>query len=270
MIILDNLSYRYKQSARDSLARISIRQPANEILGVVGSSQAGKTTLAYAVAGLLQKHFPGGRQEGTISIQLDERHGEKLSTGFVFQDPSLQLSGITQTVEEEIAFSLEQFGVPPEVILDRVEEQIELYRLHGLRNRHPKTLSGGETTLLACACETAKLPDLFILDEPTQSLDSRNIQRLIEILVRIRESTTVILIEQHIASAFQLCDKILFLEDGRQRFYGSPRALLDAKLDLSSLVIPEWVEAQLTLGRRDATLTYKETVRWLKKIRSSR
>jgi energy-coupling factor transport system ATP-binding protein len=268
MMTIKDFSFRYKESTRNSLEHISLQVNEGEALGVVGPSQAGKTTFAYAVAGLLQKHFHGGSQTGTLFVKDGGLLADPSSIGFVFQDVSLQLSGVTETVEEEIAFSLEQFGVTRNIIEERIEEQLTLFRFEALRRRHPKTLSGGETQILAIACEAAKHPQLFILDEPTQSLDAQHTQRLIDDLRILKRSTTIIFIEHQIAAAFQLCDHVLFLEDGRQRFFGAPQDLLVSNTDCSSLVLPEWVEAQQMLGRRNISLSYRETVQWLKRSRT--
>jgi energy-coupling factor transport system ATP-binding protein len=267
MMTINDLSYRYKESTHNSLEHISLQVNEGEALGVVGPSQAGKTTFAYAVAGLLRTHFSGGSQTGVVN------HGgppaDASSIGFVFQDVALQLSGVTETVEEEIAFSLEQFGVPRNIIEERIEEQLTMFCFEALRRRHPKTLSCGETQILAIACEAAKHPQLFILDEPTQSLDAQHIQRLIDALRILKRSTTIVFIEHQIAAAFQLCDHVLFLENGQQRFFGVAQDLLVSNTDCSSLVLPEWVEAQQMLGRRNISLSYGETVQWLKKARIS-
>ncbi len=269
MITVKDLSFRYKQSIRNSFEHISLHLGDGQALGVIGPSQAGKTTFAYALAGLLEKHFRGGSLTGSVHFDGQDQPPGTSEIGFVFQDASLQLSGVTETVEEEIAFSLEQFGVPRHIIRERIEEQLSMFHLHELRYRHPKTLSGGESQMLAIASEAAKHPRLFILDEPTQALDTDHIRRLTDFLRIAKRSSTIIFIEQNLSATFDLCDHILFLENGRQQFLGPPHDLLNSSTDLSSLTLPELIDIQRALGRNHISLLFKETVEWMKKCRTS-
>ena len=268
MITIKDLSFRYKQSTRNCLENISLHLPDGQALGIVGPSQAGKTTFAYALSGLLQKHFRGGSLSGSVIYDAQEQLPGTSEIGFVFQDASLQLSGVTETVEEEIAFSLEQFGVPRDIIRARIEEQLLTFHLGGLRKRHPKTLSGGETQMLAIASEAAKHPRLFILDEPTQALDAGHIRHLLDFLRSAKRSSTVIFIEQNTSAAFELCDSILFLENGRQQFFGTPDKLLNSGIDVSSLTLPELLDIQRALLGNRVSLSFKETIQWLKNYRT--
>jgi energy-coupling factor transport system ATP-binding protein len=269
MITINDLSFRYKQTTRNSFEHVSLHVQDGQALGVIGPSQAGKTTFAYALAGLLQKHFRGGSLTGSVSYDAHNQPPGTSEIGFVFQDTSLQLSGVTDTVEEEIAFPLEQFGVSREIMRERIEEQLSTFHLHELRNRHPKTLSGGETQMLAIASEAAKHPRLFILDEPTQALDADHIRQLMDFLRLAKRSSTIIFIEQNLSVVFELCDQVLFLENGRQQFLGAPHALLNSNTDVSSLMLPELIDVQRSLGRNHISLLFKETIEWMKKCRTS-
>lgn len=269
MITIQDLSFRYKQSTRNSFEHLSLHLQDGQALGVIGPSQSGKTTFAYAIAGLLQKHFRGGSLTGTILFDAHNQPPGISEIGFVFQDASLQLSGVTETVEEEIAFSLEQFGVPRDIMRERIEEQLFTFHLDKLRYRHPKTLSGGETQMLAIASEAAKHPRLFILDEPTQALDADRIRHLIEFLRTSKRSSKIIFIEQNLSAVFDLCDHVLFLENGRQQFIGAPHDLLNSNTDVSSLTLPELIDLQRSLTRDHISLSLKETFEWMKKCRTS-
>jgi energy-coupling factor transport system ATP-binding protein len=269
MITIKDLSFRYKQEARNSFEHISLHLQDGQALGVIGPSQAGKTTFAYALAGLLQKHFRGGSLTGTVVFDAQDQAPGASEIGFVFQEASLQLSGVTETVEEEIAFSLEQFGVPRDIMRERIEEQLARFHLHELRYRHPKTLSGGETQMLAIASEAAKHPRLFVLDEPTQALDADHIRHLVDFLRVAKRSSTIIFIEQNMSATFELCNHVLFLENGRQQFFGAPHDLLNSDTDVSSLTVPELVHVQQALGRNRISLIVKETIEWMKKCRTS-
>jgi energy-coupling factor transport system ATP-binding protein len=269
MITIKDLTFRYKQSTRNAFEHISLQLRDGQALGVIGPSQAGKTTFGYALAGLLQKHFHGGILTGALVCGAQDELPGTSEIGFVFQDASLQLSGVTETVEEEIAFSLEQFGVSRDIMRERIEEQLSTFHLHELRHRHPKTLSGGETQMLAIASEAAKHPQMFILDEPTQPLDADHIRHLIDFLSVAKRSSTIVFIDQNLNATFELCDRILFLENGRQQFLGTPHDLLNSNTDISSLTLPELVDVQRSLGRNHISLLFKETIEWMKKFRTS-
>ena len=269
MIKINDLSFRYKQSTRYSFEHVSLHLKDGEALGVIGPSQAGKTTFAYALAGLLQKHFRGGSLTGSVILDAQDQHPGTSEIGFVFQEASLQLSGVTETVEEEIAFSLEQFGLPRDTMKERIEEQLSTFHLHELRHRHPNTLSGGEIQMLAIASEAAKHPRLFVLDEPTQALDADHIRHLLDFLRIAKRSSTIVVIEQNLNAAFELCDQVLFLENGREQFVGSPNDLLNSNTDVSSLTLPELIDVQRSLGRSHVSLLFKETIEWMKKFRTS-
>lgn len=269
MISVEHLSFKYRETLPPALHDISFELRPGEVLGIVGSSEAGKTTLAYALAGLTRNHFPGNIQSGTI--RFDDHDGSPLASriGFVFQDVGIQLSGVAGTVEEEIAFSLEQFGVPALTIENRIEEQLDLFQLQALRHRSPKTLSGGETQLLAIACETAKHPELLILDEPAQSLDVRNTALLVSAIRKLRQTTAIVVTEERVSLTGAVADRLFFLEEGHQHYCGSLTGLVNSGLDLYSLNLPEWIEAQRQLQRPVVNVSYRESVRWFRELHSS-
>jgi len=270
MVTLRDYSFRYKSADRFAVEGVSAGIHRGEVLAVVGPSEAGKTTLAYAVAGLLNRHFPGSTQFGSIdhSAAPDADAGARI--GFVFQDSAIQLSGITETVEEEIGFALEQFGFPPPLIRERIEEQLSMFGMHRLRNRHPQSLSGGETQLLAIAAEAAKHPPLFILDEPTQALDARNIRALSKAIRTWKTSSAVLITEERMNLSLDAGDSFLFLENGSPTFLGPLEGLLNSKLNLSSLDIPAWAGAQILLERPVVSSSLRHSVRWLKDYRISK
>ena len=270
MISFKDFSYRYRNAKEKALDLITLRLETGEALAVIGSSRSGKTTLAYALTELLEGHFPGGESSGSIASDPADLVSQRSGIGFVFRDTSLQLSGATETVEEEIAFSLEQFGLPQSIIKERIAEQLEMFSLNKLRHRHPRTLSGGETQSLVIACEAAKHPRLFILDEPARSLDSKSIQRLGDILLSLKRSCTLILLDERLELALKVCDRVLCLEGGMQKFFGSPKQLLEAGVPLESIELPEMIHIQRSLGKKDISLSYKETMQWLKKLPSSK
>ncbi|HTR81012.1 MAG TPA: ABC transporter ATP-binding protein [Bacteroidota bacterium] len=270
MISVEDYSFRYNHATRFAVQHLSFRYDTPSVLTIAGRSAAGKTTLLYEIAGLLEKHFSGGSYSGLLKFTDPVGRLDPSKIGFVFQDVRIQLSGITETVEEEIAFALEQFGLPQQIIVDRVEEQIENFRLDALRRRHPRSLSGGETQMVALASETAKHPAMLILDEPFQGLDAKNMTVLLDSLDSLKDSTTIIIADEGIDSARRLGGRVLLLDKGSQLFFGTLPELLRSGSGLSLLDLPDWIEAQRLMGRPFISTNYRESVQWLKNPRSSK
>ncbi|MDE3057152.1 MAG: ABC transporter ATP-binding protein [Bacteroidota bacterium] len=269
-LFLENFSYVYPFADRAAFNNISFELNTGETLGIVGPSASGKTSLLYAIAGILQKHFPAGSMSGTILRDATKPLIAPAETGFVFQDQYMQLSGVTETVEAEIAFSLEQLGMSPRLIRERIAEQVLQFHLEHLALRHPRTLSGGETRMLAFACELAKHPHCLFLDQPADSLHAEGVQLLVSVLKARKHSTTVIVTDHRLEMISTICDKVLFLLDGNQKFFGTPAGLLTSALDLHVLDIPLWIDAQQKLVGHVETLSYREALRILQSRRDLR
>ncbi|HTX18915.1 MAG TPA: ABC transporter ATP-binding protein [Bacteroidota bacterium] len=269
MIHLRDFSFRYPASDRYALRNVSFDVGDREIISVIGPSGAGKSTLGYAIAGLLAKHFRGGVLEGIVELSGNLISADPTRIGYVFQETGVQLSGITESVAEEIGFSLEQIGLPEGEIRKRIDEQISIFRLETLRDRHPGSLSGGESQIVALAAEAAKYPELFILDEPSQALDARNLRLLREAVQAWRRSAAVIIIDENNEWLDGLADRTLFLNDGRQVFFGPFQELVNSHLDLAGLDLPSWIEIQRLLNRHTVTTSYRQSLRWLKSFPTS-
>ncbi len=268
-LLLEHFSYTYPFADRPAFTDVSFELLSGETLGIVGPSTSGKTSLLYAIAGILQKHFPAGIMSGNILREAAKPFISPAEIGFVFQDQYMQLSGATETVEAEIAFSLEQLGTPPNIIRERIVEQVSQFHLEHLARRHPQTLSGGETRMLALACEMAKHPRCLLLDQPTESLHPEGINLLINALNRIKQSAMLIVVEHRLELINALCDKVLFLLNGNQQFYGHPSELFSSDIDTHSLDIPSWIDAQRKLLGHVETLSYRKSLRTLQQWHSS-
>jgi energy-coupling factor transport system ATP-binding protein len=268
-LLMEHFSYRYPFAERDAFNNISLELQSGETLGIVGPSASGKTSLLYAVAGILGKHFPAGKMSGKILRDAAQPVISPAEVGFVFQNQYMQLSGVTETVEAEIAFSLEQLGTPPEIIHERIAEQISQFRLKHLTRQHPQTLSSGETRMVALACEMAKHPRWLLLDQPTESLHAEGISLLINALDKFKQSTMLIVVEHRLELLNTLCDKVLFLLNGNQQFYSTPSELFLSGIDTHELDIPLWIDAQQKLIGNIETLSYRKSLRTLKQWHSS-
>lgn len=226
MIELKDFSYTYGVAENPSLKNINLEVLKGELLLVTGHSAAGKTTLAFAMAGILH-HEVGGKIEGEILFKnrnIRDFNGMKeLSrhTGMVFDDAESQL--IFTSVEEEILSGLENRSHSEKEIMRRLEEVLELCEISHLRKRAPHTLSGGQKQKVALAATLALDTEVLILDEATAELDSKAVKRIFSILKKLKESgKTIIIIDHNIEDFLGIGDRVVLLEKGRIKAIKSP------------------------------------------------
>ncbi len=262
MIHFDHLSYTYPGAALPALQDISLKLPDGELILLIGASGSGKSTLLRCLNGLVP-HFSGGALRGNVRVEgLDpvaatprvlSRH-----VGFVFQDPEAQF--VTDRVEDEIAFALENAAMPPQEMRVRVEETLDLLDLTPLRDRPLKTLSGGERQRVAIAAALALRPSILVLDEPTSQLDPKSAEDVLNSLVRLNHDLglTVILAEHRLERVLPFVDSVIYLpEDGSAPIYADPRTVMQ-RVELG----PPLVQVGKALAWQPLPLTIKEGLRF--------
>ena len=224
--ILDKVSYIYPGSSEPVLKDISLEIYQGEFLGLIGPTGAGKTTLCLTLNGIVPQ-FYGGRFFGYVSVAgMDtlEHPVSRLarSVGAVFEDPEAQL--IATSVENEIAFALENLCVPREEIIERIPRVLAAVRLEGTEKKHPHELSGGQKQRLAIAAALALQPDLLVLDEPTSQLDPVGSQEVFATVSELnRELGVTIVMASHAAEEMaEFTDRIALLSQGRTIATGTP------------------------------------------------
>jgi len=233
--LLDKVSYIYPNSKETVLKDICLTINKGELLGVIGATGAGKTTLCLALTGIVPQ-FYGGRFFGKIAIAgLDslEHPVSELArhVGIVFEDPEVQITATS--VENEIAFALENLCVPREEILRRIPIVLKSVRLEGFEKKNPQELSGGQKQRLAIAAALALQPDLLILDEPTSQLDPIGSQEVFATVRELKEELGVaIVMVSHAAEEMaEFCDRIALLSQGKLIAVGTPDEIY-AQVDL--------------------------------------
>lgn len=211
------LSFSYPGAPLEALAEVSLELEQGEVVALLGPSGSGKSTLVRALAGLVP-HFHGGRFAGRVVVAGRDtrttRPSELAGTvATVFQDPEEQV--VMATVENEVAFGLENVGVPPREIPQRAEEALAAVGALHLAGRRTAELSGGELQRVCLASALALRPRLLLLDEPTSQLDPAGAEAFLEAVERL--GVCVVLSEQRVGRALALADRVLFLDGGRLR-----------------------------------------------------
>lgn len=231
MITLDRITYAYPEAEHFALEDITFTVAEGEILGVVGASGAGKTTLAKVISGFIP-HVDGGELTGTVTVDGADVAKLELAeavskVGLVIQNPFNQISGAKYTVRDEIAFGLENLGVPREEMAERVAAAAELLGMTHLLDRSPYALSGGQQQLVAIASMVVLRTPVLVMDEPTSQLDPAGTRMVFDVLSALRDSgTTIVVLEHKVELLREHCDRIAVIANESLVAIGAPREIL--------------------------------------------
>jgi len=216
MIRLDGVSFAYQAESR-LLENLSFSIQRGERVCLLGRNGSGKSTLLRLIAGLLNPTAGEIFVNGVSTTDHKRQNELRRQIGFIFQNPEDQI--ISTTVETDIAFALENFGVAQDIMRREVGEYADQFELTGLLRRHPLTLSAGEKQRTALASVMVVQPQVLLLDEPTSFLDYRGRQRLLATAFAGR-SYTIVGATQY-AQEVEQYDRVVFLDYGRLLFIGS-------------------------------------------------
>ncbi|MEV4612417.1 ATP-binding cassette domain-containing protein [Kitasatospora sp. NPDC049258] len=260
MIRFDQVSVVYDGDRAPVLRDVDLHIPEGELCLVVGRTGAGKSTLLGAVNGLVP-HFTGGTLHGRVTVDgrdtADHPPRELADVvGVVGQDP---LAGfVTDTVEEELAYAMEQLAVAPEVMRKRVEETLDLLGLADLRHRALHELSGGQQQRVAIGSVLTAHPRILVLDEPTSALDPSAAEEVLAAVTRLVHDlgVTVLLAEHRLERVVQYADRVAHLPgDGTVR-YGPP-----AEIFADTAIAPPVVDLGRLAGWRPLPLSVRDARR---------
>jgi len=219
-IELRDVSYRYPYTKKKALRNINCRFEKGGFYGIIGQNGGGKTTLCNVVRGLVP-HFYKGDLTGEVMIDgtdVREWNTGELSAkiGFVFQNPFTQISGIKETVFEEVAMGLENMGVEKSRMIRSVLEVCERLKILDLLDKNPNELSGGQRQRVAFASIIAMDSETLVIDEPTSQLDPQGTEDVFAIIDTLKQShKTIILVEHKVNLIAQYCDEVIVMENGR-------------------------------------------------------
>lgn len=227
-IRVEGLKYKYPDTERLVLNDLSFEIEQGEFIGVIGRNTAGKSSLCFALAGLIP-HFFKGAYGGNVFIHhlnVKESEMSEIPVGIVFENPFSQMTGSKFTVFEEVAFGLENIGMTREKMIQRIEESLALLDIAHLRDMNPFDLSGGQMQRVAISSVIAMRPDVLILDEPTSQLDPRGSSEVFKVVENLtKEGMTIIMVEHKMEKIAQYADKVLLLDEGKQIAYDTPQSI---------------------------------------------
>ncbi len=230
MIEFDRVTVTYDRGERPVLRDVSLQIAEGELCLVIGRTGVGKSTLLGAINGLVP-HFTGGTLAGRVTVDGRDTASHpprELAdvVGVVGQDP---LAGfVTDTVEEELAYGMEQLAIPPEVMRKRVEETLDLLGLAELRQRPLHEISGGQQQRVAIGAVLTPHPSVLVLDEPTSALDPTAAEEVLAGITRLVHDLglTVVLAEHRLERVVQYADKVIHLSGDGSAAAGPPAETL--------------------------------------------
>jgi len=232
---LQKVTYKYPLTHSPALQNINLQIDEGEFVAVIGPNGAGKSTLCYTLAGFVP-HFFKGEFGGVVEVAgrnlskstLDEW---VLNVGLAFQNPFNQISGAKYTVFEELAFGLENTGVPREEMKSRVEAAMSLTGIRDLADRSPYSLSGGQQQRVALTSILVMRPKLLVLDEPTSQMDPIGTREVFGVVRKMAEQgMTVVMVEHKVEWIAQFADRVIALKDGQIFLEGKPDEVLTSDL----------------------------------------
>lgn len=263
-IVLEDVSYKYPSTefmpgdprAGWALRHINLTVEQGELVGIIGQNGAGKSTLCVTLNGLIPHFFHGDFRGKVIIDGINTRDVPVYSlitrVGVLFQNPFEQLTGVADTVLDEVAFGPENLGLAPEETLRRVQNGLEAAGVSNLGDRHPFELSGGQQQRVALAAVLAMEPSIMVLDEPTSQLDPIGSDEVFDVIRRLHgRGFTIILAEHKVDALAELATRILVIEQGKIVMDGPPREILtNRELSQHQVLPPRYVLLGQTLAER--------------------
>ncbi len=229
-LVVENLSFRYRDRQETAIQDITFSADKGEILLIAGASGCGKTTLIRAINGLIPRSYKG-EVTGRVLVYGEETKGWPLARisqkiGTVLQDPERQILGTK--VLNEVAFGLENLGLPREEIIQRADEALNFLKISDLRDRETFNLSGGEKQKVALAGVLAMRPSILLLDEPLASLDPVSALETLDMVRMLAdEGMTVLMVEHRVEAVLKINPhRVMFMTEGEIRYLGAVKGLV--------------------------------------------
>ncbi len=259
-LIVENVSFRYRDRQGAAINHISFSAEKGELVLLAGASGCGKTTLVRAINGLIPRSYKG-ELTGKILLNGQETESMPLSrisqmVGTVLQDPERQILGTK--VINEVAFGLENMGLPRAEIIQRAESALAYLKISSLRDRETFNLSGGEKQKVALAGVLAMRPSVLLLDEPLASLDPASAQEALEMIRRLAdEGLTILMVEHRVEDVLKIHpSRVMYMSAGEIKYLGDAEGLAEA-VDVREIKLPARQIARRTAREKaPAKLTF--------------
>ncbi len=248
LILIDNVDFTYPNGTK-ALRNINLKIDNKELIGIMGKNGAGKTTLIRTLNGLIRP------KNGAIYLYGENIASKSIATlskkvGVIFQNPMHQL--FSNSVKDEIEFSLKSFEFTKEEIQNKTNEILKEFNLEKYRNRSPLNLSGGEAKKLALASIICRDPDIIVFDEPTLGQDGREIEFLINLIKNKRKKgKTIIIVTHNIEFANEYIPRTILMADGLILADGPTEKVLGNQIlvEKASLILPQTHQLNLALKK---------------------
>lgn len=251
-IVLNNLSVRYRGEDEEALKGISLTAKTGQIIGIIGNSRSGKTTLCDVLSGIIP-NIVSGHVSGTVRLgefsPFEEFDEYNFHTGVVLQNTAGQLSGLSDTVFDEIAFGLINQGMSEEEASKSVVRAACQMGLENLLEQAPDTLSGGQTQRLAIASEIAFDPEFLIMDDPTSQMDPVGRKEFFEWLAGCSEKT-IFIVSNEVDDLCEIADQLWVLEKGELIASGKPLDVINQVAEGHDLYLPVVYRMAKELGKK--------------------
>lgn len=271
MMDISHVSYAYEENVKNAVDDVSFSVEKGAFIAVLGQNGSGKSTLAKLMNGLYQP------TAGRVTVCQMDTADEKMTweirkkAGMVFQNPDNQL--VATVVREDVAFGLENIGVPTEEMPGRIDEALKSVGMTAFADRAPHLLSGGQKQRVAIAGILAMRPEIIIFDEATAMLDPRGRREVFDTVKKLNaEGMTVIWITHFMEEAAQ-CGFIYVMHDGKIAFCGTPRVVFEdaEKMRALRLDVPPMATVAQRLRARgialpQGILTVSDMVEGVKKL----
>jgi len=257
-----NVTYNYPLSDIPAIKDINLSFEKGKFYGVIGENGSGKTTFCNLIRGFAPSFYKGDLKgevliNGKATVDYDE--GDlALNIGYVFQNPFNQISGVKDTVFEEVAFGLENFGVPVDEIERRVVDIMKLTKIEHLAEKNPFSMSGGQQQRSALASIIVLEPDILVIDEPTSQLDPEGTESVFEIIAAMKAAKkTIILVEHKVDLIAEFADEVIVLKEGQVIRSGKTQDVLsDLSLLEHGVQLPQMAIIGDELIKRGVPLDY--------------
>lgn len=258
LLRVKDVSFHYRSEQPEvewAVRRVNLTVHSGETVAIIGPNGSGKSTLAKLIIGLL-KPLSGEIYVDDLNPADDrEVWSVRQQAGIVFQNPDNQI--VAPTVQDDVAFGLENLGLPREIILDRVHDALERVGIAGMGDVAPSRLSGGQKQRLAIAGVLAMRPKLIVMDEATSMLDPRGRKEVADVVQKVKEEGVAVITVTHAMDEAWQADRVVVMAGGTVQLTGSPQDVFRRREELTALGldVPFSVKVQHELIQREFPLT---------------